>query len=91
MPIESAPKDGTRILAACPLPERFDLLIAWFGRDWNALDIANDGVVRFVGHVRADDPPLWLSGDGDGFSAGYYFTPCKPTHWMPLPPPPEEV
>jgi hypothetical protein len=74
MPIETAPKDGTRILAACPFREGFDLLIAWFGRDWNALD---------------DDPPLWLSGDGDGFSVGHYFTPCKPTHWMPLPPPPD--
>ena len=70
MPIETAPQDGTPILA-WPIFGRVDL--AWFGVDLNA----------------DAEPPMWLCGDGDGFSVGYYFTPCAPTHWMPLPEPPE--
>lgn len=32
----------------------------------------------------------WLFGDGDDYSCGMYFTPINPTHWMPLPKPPQE-
>ena len=35
-----------------------------------------------------DPNPLWLSGDGNDNSCGYYYTPCNPTHWQPLPTPP---
>jgi hypothetical protein len=31
----------------------------------------------------------WLYGDGDGYSTGYYYNPINPTHWMPLPKPPQ--
>lgn len=33
----------------------------------------------------------WLCGDGDDWSTGFYHTPITPTHWMPMPNPPEEV
>jgi len=72
-PIESAPRDGTGIL--CWSDELYQKpYIAWFGEDLNAGE--NDG-------------EEWLTGDGDDFSTGSYFTPCKPTHWMPLPSAPE--
>ena len=35
-----------------------------------------------------DSKGEWLMGDGDDFSTGYYFTPCKPTHFQLLPQPP---
>ena len=75
-PIETAPKDGTHILA-WNYESRFYLppYICWFGQDMNEPD---------------ENKREWLTGDGDGWSTGYYYTPCKPTHWMPLPDAPEQ-
>lgn len=69
-PIETAPKDGTQILG-WNKADGYERkpYICWFGKDYN----------------YEDDDALWLKGDGDGWSTGYYFTPCEPTHWMPLP------
>ena len=67
-PIETAPKDGTKIL----VNGKFNSVIAWFGADPN----------------NGNEEEEWLSGDGDDFSCGYYYTPVDPTHWMPLPNPP---
>ena len=47
---------------------------AWFGND----------------DFSKDEEPQWFTGDGDGWSAGYYYTPCEPIKWMPLPDPPKE-
>lgn len=74
MPIDSAPRDGTRIL--CWSNELYiKPYIAWWGEDQNKPDDGNE-------HFE------WLSGDGDDWSTGYYYTPVNPTHFMPLPPPP---
>ena len=75
-PIETAPKDGTHILA-WNYESRFYLppYICWFGQDMNEPD---------------ENKREWLTRDGDGWSTGYYYTPCKPTHWMPLPDAPEQ-
>ncbi len=35
--------------------------------------------------------PEWLTGSGDDFSTGMYYTPVTPSHWMPLPDPPQVV
>lgn len=72
MPIESAPRDETRVLVH--IPGRLEPQIAWFGLDWNA---------------APGDEPCWLYGTGDDFSCGFYFCPCEPSHWMPLPEPPD--
>jgi len=72
-PIETAPKNGTRIFGWNDNSYGSEPYICWFGRDDNTPD---DGLEE------------WLSGDGDDFSVGSYFTPCTPTHWMPLPPTP---
>lgn len=76
-PIETAPKDGTEVLVG--------------------VDIATVWIVRNASFVREDD---WVprGGCGDGWWAynnsvtqemleGIY----EPTHWMPLPEPPEST
>jgi hypothetical protein len=35
------------------------------------------------------DEERWFSEDGDSESTGYYYVPLNPTHWMPIPTPPE--
>lgn len=84
-PIESAPKDGTHILA-WNYESRFNLppYICWFGQDiicWFGQDM----------NEHDENKREWLTGDGDDWSTGYYYTPCKPTHWMPLPQTPKEI
>lgn len=68
--ISTAPKDGTRIL--CWSNEMYiKPYIAWWGEDRNAPEDGNN-------HEE------WLTGDGDDWSMGYYYTPVKPTHWKRL-------
>ena len=50
--------------------------------------------IVIIGSFRTDQndedgEPLWLENDYDDWSTGYASTPSHPTHWMPLPPPPE--
>lgn len=64
-PIETAPKDGTRVLAA------------------------NSGGAAWVAHFRdASEPPTYKEGwtRFNCSDVGW-----SPTHWMPLPKPPEGV
>lgn len=70
--IETAPKDGSYIMC-CSLDSDVLPYIAWWGTDPN---------------TRKFNDKEWLSGDGDDFSTGYYYTPVYPTHWMPLHKPP---
>ncbi len=82
-PIETAPKDGTPILAYCG---GFVEMIAWF-------DGWKDGL------VTSPSGPCWgySTGRGDRFPdegwdtfTGCYATPeYKPTLWQPLPETPE--
>lgn len=74
-PISEAPRDGTRVLVWSD-ELYMKPYIAWWGVDQNAPEDGNE-------------QEEWLTGDGDSWSTGYYYTPCKPTHWMPLPPAPK--
>ncbi len=62
-PIETAPKDGTEILAARQ-PRQFD---------WWIMDV--------VSYAWEDENGHWWQHDGNRA--------WQPTHWMPLPSPPE--
>jgi hypothetical protein len=62
-PIETAPKDGTLVIALTPAPE--------FVRWWTDPD--------FFG----EDYP-WVGRDGSSYKESHV------THWMPIPPPPQE-
>lgn len=75
LPIESAPRDGTQVLVWSD-ELYIKPYIAWWGVDQNAPEDGNE-------------QEEWLTGDGDSWSTGYYYTPCNPTHWMPLPAPPQ--
>ena len=46
------------------------VVIGWYGVDYNNSN---------------NNEKEWLYGEGDDYSCGYYYTPCDPTHWMPLP------
>lgn len=76
-PIETAPKDGTKILLAVPPNERWDAFIfktvlynasvgegLWYNEEWRW---ANDSCECCWGRIY----------------------PTPPTHWMPLPEPPK--
>lgn len=69
-PIEEAPRDGTRVLTK---DRDGDVDISWWGIDPNMEGMNGD-----------DAEEEWLTGDGDDFSCGYYFTPVTPTHFKPL-------
>jgi len=89
-PIETAPRDGTLILLGRPGDEADDRLpISMPGRWFNGYE---DGV-DYMGHddgfmdVEFDVFACPRSFGAESYrSAGY-----QPTHWMPLPPPPEDV
>jgi len=83
LPIESAPKDSL-VLLNVPKPPRGDsevpaIVVGWFEKDWGGE----------TGH--------WVSGHSTVESCYESMGPCSanmtlnPTHWMPLPPPPQEL
>lgn len=63
-PIETAPKDGTRLIGFV------------------------DGLVRFIYHGKTSHVPIygWNLGDQGAEDCEL----CKPSHWMPLPEPPNK-
>lgn len=75
--IESAPKDGTFILLHCP-DGQLESGAVTIGAYWKELERENNG--RFS-RGRWD---RWLGMDADLSSSR-----CEPTHWMPLPSPPQ--
>jgi len=58
---------------------------------WNEGDSRSNGYECWFGE---DDFILgelkWLRGDGDDYSTGHYYIPCRPTHWMSLPAAPKK-
>jgi len=82
LPIETAPKDGTEILLY-----RGDggvLLGRWIAPDAFLTESELSALV--LGGVDTDEED-WFGAD---FVSGYRFDE-PPTHWMPLPAPPQEV
>lgn len=73
-PIETAPRDGTWVLLACPKTQ-LELCVS-MGSYYREEERAENG--RFIGGE-------WTAPDWDGSVSGY----LEPTHWMPLPEPPE--
>jgi len=71
LPIETAPKDGTRIILRCP---NIGAVEGW----WDCVD---------GGGFEEGPPIFWWTTENDLiiFGDGSY---DDPTHWMPLPPPP---
>lgn len=76
-PIKTAPKDGTEVLLWCRC--------AW--RD--ATGFVDKGSFRMDANASPGDSAEWLKDDYDDYSCGMASTPLNPTHWMPLPEPPE--
>lgn len=77
-PIATAPKDGAAILLLCPdsVP---DIPFIFVG-SWLAQDHAND---------MGEPDEGWFSFDSEGWSWSVY-PEYLPTHWMPLPPAPDQ-
>lgn len=80
--IDSAPKDGTRILACTPDDDPFRkednayiCVVHWIAETmkvWKQTDAKTRKLVD-------EDCSMWATDDGDY---------AEPTHWMPLPDPP---
>ena len=80
-PIETAPKDGTRVLA-CKLG--FNVCIAWWEKlpDDVLAHIKTREKWRNIDVEEFVSEDLWV----DDWTSTWY----EPTHWMPLPEPPLE-
>ena len=69
-PIETAPKDGTRLL----------LWVERLHSDGEPVF----GSWRVDSGFSGNEEPLWLDESYDDFSCGYASCPLKPTHWLPV-------
>lgn len=76
-PIETAPKDGQYIIAG---RFRNGDELCWVKHSrW----MAAQEIAEFEGGDEEDYEAAWADGEDAG-------EPCYPTHWMPLPAPPQE-
>ena len=76
MPIESAPRDGTRVIVA----NKHGVTTAYWG-DAQVWDVPWNDATQNLHWVR------WECEDY--FYSEHLLDELEPTHWMPLPPPPE--
>lgn len=72
MPIETAPKDGTRVLIYMPESSSRKVQEAYWAQPFEG----------------AEDDQCWWSTPYGPAGRGYTILPKAVTHWMPLPPPP---
>jgi len=90
-PIETAPKDGTTVLLFCPQGDGSPgstqrTTVGNWCCDPGGTTEYRDGDGRYMGQDDRDGFEGWLSWDG-GFSEDT----MMPTHWRPLPPPPQDT
>jgi len=88
-PIETAPKDGTEVLAYSEPGCTGVMLVRWIA----LVDFLTDYEIEDLSLNGMDDATLetedWFMAD---FLQGTRLSPdCYPTHWMPLPSPPSPV
>jgi len=76
-PISSAPKDGTWILVT-------GSAIDWDGETEPAVFAA-----QWTEHLNGNDGPQYGRWQMAWYDGGYYGECDLPTHWMPLPTPPQ--
>lgn len=88
-PIETAPRDGAEILLYAPACEFQGRPVAervtfghWMQHEGGTIE-CRDADGRWIGQDDDEGFEGWMSWDG-GFTAEH-----PPTHWMPLPEPPE--
>jgi hypothetical protein len=77
-PIATAPRDGTKILV---------WIHQWAG-EIHGVANATGNEIAYWANGTSDFPGAdwWVCAGGDG-----YATWCRPTHWMPLPAPPQPI
>lgn len=88
--IETAPKDGTTVLLYCPQGDgspgsTHRVTVGEWCSDPGGTTEYRDAQGRYIGQDDRDGFEGWVSWDG-GFSEDT----MMPTHWQPLPPPPQE-
>ena len=93
-PIDTAPRDGTTIIGWCdheadPYFDESGRRLTPYGSNAEGMSHAPDGANMIYWHAEIDEgeyivPAWWCVADDYGEIA------ANPTHWMPLPEPPEE-
>lgn len=85
-PIETAPRDGTEILAVSEPGGTGVILVRWIAlQDFITTGEAEDFLAQGMSEKDIEEPD-WFFAD---FAHGDRLSPdCYPTHWMPLPEPP---
>ncbi len=88
-PIETAPRDGTEALLRTPCGIAIGV---WEDREDDCPDQPGHDAGWYANGYSCD-PVMWGRTESAGFiGPGYIYQPQnQPTHWMPLPKPPQEV
>lgn len=84
-PIETAP-EGERILVYCPVPR-----VSGVPYSWEGPDMPPQHIFYVSKHVIHGETSYSLENDADGMDLDYLGEELIPTHWHPLPEPPENA